>query len=274
MPTLQRLLLLALLAYGLYALVLASFQRQLIYPGRSLVPPTIPAGIAVGAEAVWIATSFGRVEGRFVTPRKTGRQPTVILFHGNGEVVDGLHPELESLRQMGCGVLLVEYPGYGRSAGRPHQRSMAETALAAYDQLLQRPEVDPGRIVAFGVSLGSSPAIALAVARPVRALILAAPPASLRPFAHQRLLPAFLLHDRFDNAALIRRYAGPALVLHGRHDTIMPLRHGQQVAAAAPQGRLVTLDADHNDLLSVSGFWQAVSSFLQTSQVIAMSPQS
>lgn len=273
MPSFARLAVLMMVAYVIYALLLATFQRYLIYPGRSLVPQAIPTGVAAGTEPFWIITGFGRVEGRFVAPKVVGRQPLVIFFHGNGELVDGLSPELELLRQAGCGILLVEYPGYGRSSGRPHQRSLAETAQAAFDMVIQRPEVDPARIVSFGVSLGSGPAIALATQRPVRALILAAPPASLRPFANQRLLPSFLLHDTFDNAELIKGFAGPTLVLHGQHDSIMPFAHGQKVAAAAVNGQLVPLAADHNNLLGVAGFWKAVEAFLGTTGVVPRSPR-
>lgn len=95
-----------------------------------------------------------------------------------------------------------------------------------------------------------------------------APPASLRPFARQRLLPSFLLYDTFDNADLIKNYPGPTLVLHGRQDAIMPISHGQQVAAA-PQGRLVVLEADHNDLLDAEGFCPSVAAFLRSAGVVA-----
>lgn len=269
MPSLYRVLFLLLLAYVGYALLMALFQRHLIYPGRNLVPVAVPSGVAAGAETFWIITSFGKVEGRFIPARKAGPQPVVIFFHGNGELVDDLSPELDQLRSLGCGLLLVEYPGYGRSSGRPHQRSLNEAALAAYDMLVQRSEVDPARVVAFGVSLGAGPAVTLAAKRPVRALILAAPPASLRDFAHRSLLPSFLLHDTFDNVKIITHYQGPTLVLHGRSDRVIPFFHGQQMAAAAVRGQLISLSADHNDLLAADGFWKAVTVFLRQQQIVA-----
>jgi pimeloyl-ACP methyl ester carboxylesterase len=269
MSAVSRVLISVLVLYAVYALLMALFQRHLIYPGRNLVPAAIPSGVAADAETFWIITSFGKVEGRFIPARRTGAQPAVIYFHGNGELVDELSPELDQLRRLGCGLLLVEYPGYGRSSGRPHQRSLDETALAAYDMLVQRSEVDPSRIVSFGFSLGSGPAVTLAAKRPIRALILAAPPASLRPFAHKRLLPALLLHDTFDNVDVIRDYAGPTLVLHGRHDSIMPFANGQQMAVAARHGQLIPFDADHNDLLGVAGVWRAIAEFLQKEKIVS-----
>jgi len=136
--------------------------------------------------------------------------------------------------------------------------------------LVQRSEVDPARVVAFGYSLGAGPAVTLAVRRKVKALILAAPPASLRQFAHKRLLPSLLLHDTFDNDELIKQYAGSTLVLHGRHDSIIPFSNGQQMADTARHGHLVSFDADHNDLLGMSGVWKAVAAFLVREQVICI----
>ncbi len=121
MSGLYRLLLLVVLGYVGYALLLLMFQGHLIYPGRSLVPAAVPSGVAAAAETSWIVTSFGKVEGRFLAPKSAGRQPVVIFFHGNGELVDDLSPELERLRRIGCGILLVEYP-VTPLFRRPHQR--------------------------------------------------------------------------------------------------------------------------------------------------------
>ncbi len=268
MNALSRIIILIITVYVVYILLLAMFQRHIIYPGRNLVPPIIPSGVAANAESFWIITTFGKVEGRLIAARGNGRRPFVIFFHGNGELVDDLSPELEQLRQMDCGLLLVEYPGYGHSSGRPHQRSLEETALSAYDALIQRPEVDVSRIVAFGVSLGSAPALTLAVNRPIRALILAAPLTSLRPFGYRRLFPSFLLHDTFDNIDLIKGYEGPMLVLHGQHDEIIPFSHGQRLSRASVKSKLALLNAGHNDLLEADGFWKAVRIFLGSAGVI------
>lgn len=267
MPVLSRILLLIVMGYLVYALLLMMLQGHLIYPGRSLVPTAVPLGVAAGAESVWIVTSFGKVEGRFVPAKTVGRQPVVLVFHGNNELVDDLSPELEQFRRIGCALLLVEYPGYGRSSGRPHQRGLAETALEAFDMVVQRPEVDPSRAVSFGFSLGTNQAITLAAKRPVRVLILAAPPSSLRPLAHKRLLPSFLLRDAFDNEELVKGFTGPTLVLHGDHDSTMPFYHGQRVASAAQHGQLVALSAGHNDLLDMPMFWKAVENFLASTGV-------
>ena len=105
----------ALLLYGLYCLVLFLCQRALMFPRYLLDAGTGPpagAGIAVD----WIDAGFGPVESWFLPPagKSAGPAPAVIVAHGNGELIDFLPAEFAPLRQMGLGVLLVEYPGYGR----------------------------------------------------------------------------------------------------------------------------------------------------------------
>ena len=78
----------------------------------------------------------------------------VIFAHGNGELIDYWPDELKKFNDFGLGVLLVEYPGYGRSDGTPTQKSISEAFEAAYDMLVSRPDVDAERIILFGRSVG------------------------------------------------------------------------------------------------------------------------
>ncbi|BDV44923.1 alpha/beta hydrolase [Geotalea uraniireducens] len=243
-------------------------QRAVIYPGRTIrVSPAPPAGVA----SFPLRTAFGRSEAWLLpaTTAGTGRRPAVLFFHGNGEVIDFLPAEFAWLRNLGMQVLLVEYPGYGRSSGSPSETSITAAAVAAFDLLAARDDVDPRRIVAFGRSLGGGAAAALARQRPLAAVVLQSPFTSLRPFARRMLLPALLLRDRYDNRAALRGYEGPVLVLHGRDDDIVPFAEGRDLAAAVPHGRLVALSCGHNDWpVAAAAIRRAVSGFLVTAGII------
>ena len=217
--TVFRLLSLAVFAYAAYALLLFLMQRQILYPGRHIrVSGPPPAGIV----PIPVVTATGRSDAWFMPPlkRRPGeRRPLVIFFHGNGEVIDYLPEQAEGFRELGMGVLLVEYPGFGRSAGTPTEKSITETAVAAYDAVLQREEVDPRRIVLFGRSLGGGAACALAARRPSAALILQSTFSSTRAMA--RSLPG----SRLSGQGCLRQRrspgripaAGPALPRQQRH---------------------------------------------------------
>jgi hypothetical protein len=85
-----------------------------------------------------LSASAGRVEALFLPATTTvnGSQQRVMIFgHGNGELTDYLVSALDGIRGRGIGVVLVEYPGYGRSTGSPSERSVRTAMDAAYDRI-------------------------------------------------------------------------------------------------------------------------------------------
>jgi pimeloyl-ACP methyl ester carboxylesterase len=154
---------------------------------------------------------------------------------------------MEGFRAMGIGVLLVEYPGYGRSAGQTSEESITAVAAAAYDAMVERADVDPTRVIAFGRSLGGGPACALTRLRPLAALVLQSAFTSTRPLARRYLVPGFLVRDLYDNRSALAAYSGPVLILHGRFDDIIPFAHGEELARVARNVRFIELPCAHND---------------------------
>ena len=96
-------------------------QRTLIYPGTMNRVDASPPHVE-GADVFKITTAEGTVDAIFLPATDAavaGRKPVMIFAHGNGEVIDYWLTALQSFRDRGIGVLLVEYPGYGRSTGLP-----------------------------------------------------------------------------------------------------------------------------------------------------------
>lgn len=246
---LLRLLLGAGALYALYAAAGFFLQRSMLFPGTGLrgrgeAPPD--------TEQVWLQTPTARVEAWWMPPpaSASGEQPApALLFaHGNAELIDDWSDGFAFLRAAGMAVLLVEYPGYGRSGGSPSRDSIQRAMAGALEWLRARRDVDSGRIVLYGRSLGGG-AVCTQLAQGPAAVVLQSTFASLRPFARALLLPPLLIRDRFDNEAALRAYRGPSLVLHGRRDDVIPFSHGQTLARAARDGRFVPLDCAHNDCL-------------------------
>ncbi|MBC7963120.1 MAG: alpha/beta hydrolase [Steroidobacteraceae bacterium] len=264
-----RFIILAVTAYAAYALLLFLMQRQILYPGRYLRPSGPPP---TGIVTIAVITSAGRNEAWFMPPlkRKKGeRRPLVIFFHGNGELIDHLPEQAEGFRELGMGVLLVEYPGFGRSSGQPDEKSITETAVAAFDAVLKREEVDPERVVLFGRSLGGGAACAVAARRPSAALILQSAFSSTRPFARNYLLPAFLVRDVFDNGRVLAAYRPPVLLFHGSRDSTVPPEHSRLLNRLAPHARLVEFHAGHNDFPPDWGeFYRIIAVFLREAGVV------
>jgi hypothetical protein len=170
---------------------------------------------------------------------------------------------------MGMGLLLVEYPGYGRSAGSPSQERITDVFTAAYDTIVKRPAVDASRIVLFGRSLGGGAVCQLADRRPSAAMILMSAFTSARSFAIRYLAPGFLMRDPFDNLAVVKDYPNPILILHGKHDEVVPYRHGKRLHEAAADSNMVTYDSGHNDCPpDWEKFWKDVRRFLAENDIL------
>lgn len=254
--------------YGGYLALLWASQSTMVYPGSHLRDRPGPQAVHHGREVVWLETGFGRVEAWYLPPTReppsAGPAPAVIFAHGNNELIDTVPGEFLAFRERGFGLLLVEYPGYGASAGKPSLETVTETFTAAFDSLASRPDVDGGRVIALGRSLGGAAVCALSSRRPLEAIILVAAFADLPSMAHRYLAPAVLVRDRYDNAGALRSFPGPVLVVHGTRDGLIPHSHGERLAEAAPEGRLISYDAGHGDIPPDFGrFWRDVDRFLE-----------
>ena len=246
------LLQIAALTYLGYVAFFFVLQRRLMYPGAymmlgwsDLIEP-FP-----GKERLWLNTSVGQVEAWYLPAEAdsaSNRSPAMILTHGNAELIDHWPTNLSRLGEVGVSLLLVEYPGYGRSEGSPTQSRIMEAVTAGYDWLVSRDDIDEKRIVAMGRSVGGGPASALTRQRSVAALILQSTFSSVGSMAWKAYrLPPFLARDPFDNRAAIAEYVGPVLIFHGRRDDIIPYEQGMALSRANDSVKLITLDCGHND---------------------------
>jgi len=253
----------AVLVAGYWTLLFLA-QRSILYPAPSI--EGVPARPS-DALQVWLPTDSGNVEAWLLSPGSSAAKPAPLLLftHGNGELIDFWPFGFKEARRSGMAVLLVEYPGYGRSAGRPSQDAIAQTILAAYDWARDQPGIDADRIIPYGRSLGGGAACILAAHRKVPALILESSFTSVRAFAFRFGAPGFLVRDPFDNLAAVRAFQGPILILHGDHDEVIPTRFGLALAAASARTKLVLLPCAHNDCFSS---WPHIHAFLEEHRLL------
>ena len=247
-----------------YWAALFVWQRALLFPAPSLAgAPARPSD----AKAVWLEIAGGSVEAWYLPPLAGVRAPAPLLLftHGNGELIDYWPSAFEEPRRRGLAVLLVEYPGYGRSGGAPSQPAVTAAVLAAFDWASQQSSVDATRIIAYGRSVGGGAAAVLAGERPVAAMILESTFTSVSVFARRVGAPGLLVRDRFDNLAAVRRFAGPLLILHGEHDEIIPVAQGRALHAAQPSSELYLMPCGHNDCAPP---WAAIEHFLTKHQLL------
>lgn len=235
--------------------------RTYFFPEPEAPPPAVGTGAPLriphpdgyGLSAWWSRPSPGA--------------PTVLLFHGNGESVRtdlAFWPRF--FTRLGVNLLLVDYPGYGASGGRPTFSSCAEGGRAALQFLLARgPDEVPGVIV-MGRSMGSWVALKAVEALDSNRLLGVVIESGIADLG-QRLVdridyesaglePVEVLaavRRDFDLKAIVASLGCPILVLHARRDSLVPSWHGRLLAEWAGE-RLHALalfdDGDHNSILA------------------------
>jgi fermentation-respiration switch protein FrsA (DUF1100 family) len=238
----------------------------LFHPAKAteswIVPP---ANIHV--ENVWLRSADGTRIHAWWFPRQDS-QGALLFCHGNAGNLSHWTPTIVALMNLlGQSILIFDYPGYGRSEGRPSEAGCYAAGDAAYDWLIQNQRILPERIVLFGESLGGGVATDLAVRRTHRALILVKTFTSIPDMARKQALSsasASLVQNRFDNLAKIGRCPSPILIAHGDRDRVIPVSQGQKLYEAAPRPKQFFLmkGCDHNDPYPPQ-FFAAVAKFLK-----------
>jgi fermentation-respiration switch protein FrsA (DUF1100 family) len=261
-------LIVAYAGLGVLARTTGVIDRYFIFfPERTL--DRDPGDRGLNFEDVYFEASDGvRLNGWFVP----GRNNTTFLWlHGNaGNIADRVDNIVEIHDNLGVGVFIFDYRGYGRSEGKPTEQGTYLDAQAALKYLHSRGDVNPGRLVLFGRSLGCAVAAELASKNDVQGVVMESPFTSIRAMAKRAypFLPGIgsFIRTRYDTLSKMGSIGAPVIVLHGNRDDIAPFDMGIAVfeAATTPKRFYRIEGAGHNDTYSVGGhaYYQALGEFL------------
>ena len=242
------------LALGAYALAVFGMwlgQRSFIYhPSPQRIDEARMR--AAGYAPFPVRTADGLDLIAWYRPGDAGK-PRIVLFHGNAQDASARLAIAEQAARHGYPVLLATYRGFGGNPGTPSEQGLYADARATLDALSAASDPQSGRIVLWGESLGTGVATKMAQERPVAGVILQSPYTSVAERAGEmmRWLPARLLvTDRFDSLSRIAAIDAPLLIVHGAQDTLIPIRHGRALFAAAggTKSFLELPDRGHNDM--------------------------
>ncbi len=229
-------LVLALLVTVIFAGCRERYEAGLIYhPTRGL--RTDPSAVGLAYHDVAFTAADGvRLHGWLIP----GRVATTLLYsHGNaGNIADRVAIARLLHDQLGVGVFMYDYRGFGTSEGAPSEAGLVHDARAAREAAL-REGVAVEDLAYFGRSLGAAVTIELALAHPARAVVLESPFASVRAMANT-VVPGigYLFRTRWNSVGRIRALGSPLLVLHSDADEVVPYTQGQAVFAAAPEPKM------------------------------------
>jgi pimeloyl-ACP methyl ester carboxylesterase len=252
---------------------------EIIYPWRFTnirfpLPERLPQGVAEAYVPAGDTTKPMRIH-LWYADTSGSKNDVVVYFHGQGENFEAARRSglIRDLQTVGLNFVLVGYPGLGESTGSPNEKSMTEAGVAAVD--FTKSAFPRSRVVVWGRSLGSGPAVQVANLRRdmVDRLVLVTPfdtlknaAVSVTPIAKRVSSSWWSLH-RYDSVAIAQGLNQPVLILHGEHDKVIPLKLARHLHESFPQG-LSTLEVLKNRTHEGIGyndpqFWQIVMLWLR-----------
>ncbi len=200
--------------------------------------------------------------------------PSILYFHGNGEVVSDYNYIAPYYNQRGINLFVADYRGYGASGGRPTFTNTIGDAHIVFKSFVDILKGDrhSGDLFVMGRSLGSISAIELAFhyQKQIKGLIVESGFARVHRLMERLGFPAELFSPgggEVPNLASIRAIALPTLVIHGEQDSLIPPAEGRDLFdnAGTKDKRLVVIPgADHNDimLLGLQQYFAAITEFV------------
>jgi uncharacterized protein len=245
---------LALLTYLGIIVVFWFLERRLVFRPSSAEEAWLKAEDERSQDVTFTTADGNTIHARWIPP-ETLQHGAVLVTNGNGGNLTHRGRLAADLRKtLGAGVLLFDYPGYGKNAGTPTEESCYAAGESAYKWLTEQQKIAPNRIILCGESLGGGTAVELATRHEHRALVLIYTFTSLPAAAkyHFPFLPTYsLMKTRFDNLSKIKRCTRPVFFVHGTADRVVPFSHSEQLYAAAnePKYFLRLEDFGHSMLL-------------------------
>lgn len=262
----------------------SQMKTALIFPGsrrktteealvRAYEGPTILSCTTSSDYQVGLLIGAGEPSAVKLSPPVPG-MCYLVYFYGNGMCLENSYYEFAQFRQLGCTVLIPEYPGYGMSSGWASESGCYEAADAAYQYLTATLRAHPTQIVVAGWSLGAAVAIDLAAHKQVAGLIVLGAFTNIPEQAHAMLpwVPKWVvrlfIRERFDNLSKVRRVTCPIFIGHGTEDELVPFAMAERLAQAARPRNSVTFlpikGCSHNGIFEANRgcVWTEIRDFL------------
>ena len=222
---------------------------------RLIMPPVPAPTPGDGSHRVTFNHNNAAIESfRARSPGAENIEPRAFVLRFSGDANCAAKFTADRWQHRPIEAWVVNYPGYGGSTGPRTLKQLAQSALAAYDEIRRVAGDRP--IILEGFSLGTVPALHVAANRAARGLILQNPPPLREHILAKHgwwnlwLLAApiaWSVPRECDSIANAKRATAPAVFLMADHDTAIPPDHQQLIAVAyaGPKRVITQLGADH-----------------------------
>ena len=223
-----RLIVLACYIYIASFFVLLALEDRFLFPVATVARPwSEPPRHPTVNEHTFDSVNGDRIYAWFSAPKGwEPRRGAVLFCHSNGSNLSRIaHRAFRWRDPFDRAVLLYDYPGYGKSSGRPSESGCYAAGEAALKWLVEVNGVPANEVILVGESLGGAIAVELAARHMSRLLVLHGAFTSFPDVAQARLpfYPSrYFVHNQLDNEAKIGLARCPVLIAHGTADNVVP----------------------------------------------------
>ena len=227
-------------------------QDHEVFPGAFKARPEPVPPLPPTWKPFAVKTADGlKLDAHELPPASPSVSRWCLYFHGQWGRAFWDFPKWKVLHDAGFGIIIFNYRGYQGSQGQPSESGIYADADAMLNWMEQERRIPPDRILVYGHSFGSGPAIDLAARRQVGALIVDGAFTSIQDCGAARypFLPVHLVcRSSFNSLSKISRDLCPLLILHAKYDQINPVEHARRLFNSANLPKtLVELEGRHED---------------------------
>ena len=205
---------------------------------------------------------------------KEGKNPLVIFFGGNAQNSSNT---LYNYYQSGTmknvfgnyNLMLIDYPGYGMSKGKPSDDSMFIASKYIFEYATKMSEVNIDNIVIMGYSIGTGVASYCASENDASGLILVAPYDKALSLYNDAIdsfhgSVASLAKYSFDSSTYAENVTEPTLIFTSKKDEVINYKHSLDLAGhfSKLDDVVILENVNHNGYFSQTEVLNTITDFL------------
>ncbi|QUJ70156.1 alpha/beta hydrolase (plasmid) [Photobacterium sp. GJ3] len=226
--------------YMVAVLGLSGCESLFFWPSKQLVPS--PEVLKFTKEDKFFTAQDGTLIHGWQIAAQGEKQGTIYFLHGNAQNLSYHVANVFWLAEKGWEIVIIDYRGYGRTAGDPDFAKVQQDALAGYLGVLESRQ-DQKPVIVWGQSLGASIAINMVAELPAaqrpQGLIVDSTFSSHQKIVRETLgnfwltylfqypLSLFFTDDYAPEQAIARIDNVPFLFVHSVQDPVIDISHAQ-----------------------------------------------
>lgn len=240
---------------------IAGCESLFFWPSRQFVPS--PEVLKFTKEDRFFTAEDGTLIHAWRLPVKGKKRGTIYFLHGNAQNLSYHVANVFWLVDKGWEVVIIDYRGYGRTAGDPDFASVQQDALAGYQALLNERQ-DNSPVIVWGQSLGASIAVNMVADLPEdkrpQGLIIDSAFSSHQKIVREKLgsfwltylfqypLSWFITDTYAPERSMARIQHVPVLIVHSENDPVISASHAKTLYQMAHEPKQLWLSQEQGHI--------------------------